>query len=93
MLIYLPIPIQSIPRRPLKPSPCLPRHPGDPLQLPPDQDHVLRRLPDPKNLQPNLPKQNPAMESERREDQFIVFDSMKGAKRIDEGDIITEKSQ
>lgn len=87
MLVNLPIPIQLIPRRALEPPLRLPWHPRHPLQFPPDQDYVLRRLPDPEDLEPNLPKQNPAVKPQRPEDEPVVLDAVESVERINQGDV------
>lgn len=78
VLVNLPIPIQFIPRRPLKFAFRLPRNTRDAPQVPSDQNHIFGRLPNSQNIQRYLPKQNSAMKPQRPKYQFVFLNPGEG---------------
>ena len=93
MLVNFAVSIHLIPGSALKLTPGLPWNPRNALQVPPDEYHVFRRLPNPVHLNPNLPEQDFAMKPQRPEYQFVPLNPTERVQRIREGYIVPGKPQ
>lgn len=82
MLVNFAITVQFIAGSALEVALGLPGYPGHTLQVPPDEYDILRRLPNPKYLQGNIPEQYSTVEPQCPEDQLVILDSSKFVQRV-----------
>ena len=90
MFINFPISVQFVPWCALKLPFSLPWNPRHTPQVPPDQYHILWRLPYPIHIQSNLTEQNFTMKPQCPEDQFVLLNTSKCVQRVLECYIIPE---
>ena len=93
MFVNFPISIHLKPRGALKLTSGLPWNPRNALQIPPNQDNVFRRLPNPVHLNPDLPEQNSTMKSQRPEYQFVPLNPTERVERINKRYVVPENDR
>ena len=91
MLVNLPISVQFVPGSALKLAHGLPWNPRSTPQVPPNQNHILRRLPNPNHIYPNLAKQDSTVKPQCPEDQFVLVNSTKRVQWVYKRYIIPAK--